>query len=98
MTIKIEDDALAVLKRSMELGNVDPELGGIRLRGARSLSGGFNVQVEFAETAPAGDEVLQVEGLNVFIDPALLSAIPDPVIALTPEHETIVVTSASDTV
>src|SRR3990170_587218 len=96
MAIRVTDQAMKVLKRSMELGKVDPDMGGIRLRGSRSLSGGFHVQVEFAGSPDAGDEVVPLEGLNLFVDPALLSAIEDPVVDLEAEHERIIVRSASE--
>lgn len=96
MTIRVTEDAMRVLKRSMELGRVDPNRGGIRLRGSRSLSGGFNVQVEFAGSPDAGDEVVPLEGLSLFVDPALMSAIEDPVVDLSAEHERIIVRSASE--
>ncbi len=96
MAVRVTDDAMRVLKRSMELGKVDPDTGGIRLRGSRSLSGGFHVQVEFAGSPDAGDEVVPLEGLSLFIDPALMSTIEDPVVDLSAEHERIVVRSASE--
>lgn len=96
MGVEVTPEAMAVLKRSMELGKVDPDLGGIRLRGSRSLSGGFHVQVEFADSADANDEVVRLEGLNLFLDPALLTSIEDPVIDIEPEHERILVRSASE--
>lgn len=98
MDIEVTDRALEVLRRSMELGRFDTDLGGIRLRGARSLSGGFNVQTEFVDSAPPGDTVVELEGLNLFVDPALFSAIQDPVVTVAPEHDHIIVMSRSDAV
>jgi hypothetical protein len=36
MDIEITEEAVEVLRRSLELGNVDPSTGGVRLRTARS--------------------------------------------------------------
>ncbi len=45
MGIEVTDEAIEVLRRSLDLGGVDPTTGGIRLRGATGLGGGFDVQV-----------------------------------------------------
>ena len=83
-----------VLIRSLELGNVDRTSGGIRLRGADGLGGGFDIQVELAEGPLEGETTHEHEGLRLFIDPAISEAIPDAVVALEPQHEVVVVRPA----
>jgi hypothetical protein len=91
MALEVTAEAREVLTRSLELAGVDPATGGIRLRAARALGGGTDVQVELAE-GPEGDEkVVEIEGLRLFVDPQLHEAVPNPVIAVEPQHETVVV-------
>jgi len=93
MSIEITDDAVEVLRRSLELGNVG-EGGGVRLRGARGLGGGFDIQVELADGPLDGEQVVEKAGVKVFVDPEVTSTIPNAVVALEPQHETIVVRPA----
>lgn len=95
MTVEITQDALDVLRRSLELGNV-PTSGGIRLRGARTLGGGFDVQVELASEPMEGDSIVTSDGLNIFIEPAIAEMFPEPLVALEPQHDRIVVRSQAD--
>ena len=97
MPIEVTDEAAEVLRRSLKLGNVDPASGGIRLRGARGLGGGFDIQVELAEGPLEGESSVACGDLNLFIDPQITEAIPDAVVALEPQHETIVVRPADPT-
>ncbi len=94
LSIEVTPEAAAVLKRSLELGHVDPANGGIRLRGARGLGGGFDIQVELADGPNEGEKQLEQDGLRLFIDPAITAAIPDAVVALEPQHEVVVVRPA----
>jgi Fe-S cluster assembly iron-binding protein IscA len=93
MTIEITDDAVEVLRRSLELGNVR-EGGGVRLRGARGLGGGLDIQVELADGPLEGEDVVEKGGVKVFVDPEVTSAIPNAVVAVEPQHETVVVRPA----
>lgn len=93
MAIEITDDAVQVLRRSLALGNVG-EGGGVRLRGARGLGGGLDIQVELADGPLDGEQVVEKDGVKVFVDPEVTSAIPNAVVALEPQHETIVVRPA----
>ena len=87
MSIEVTREAAEVLRRSLELGGVDPSGdGGVRLRGSRGLGGGFDIQVELAE-GPLEEE-------TVIVDPRVTEAIPDAVIAVEPQHQTIVVRPA----
>lgn len=91
MEIEITDEAVEVLRRSLQLGNVDTSTGGVRLRTARGLGGGVDVQVELADGPLEGESVVEKEGVRVFVDPGLGEAVPDPVLTVEPQHETVVV-------
>ena len=91
--IEITDEAAAVLKRSLELGGVG-EGGGARLRGARGLGGGMDVQVELADGPLEGEEVIEKDGVRVFVGPEVTAAIPNAIVAVEPQHELIVVRPA----
>ena len=92
MGIEVTAEAAEVLRRSLELAKVDPASeGGVRLRAAKALGGGFEVQVELASSR-SGDEVLiEKDGVNVFVDPSVTELYPNAVVAVGPEHERIVV-------
>ncbi|HYO61262.1 MAG TPA: hypothetical protein VEU29_05135 [Actinomycetota bacterium] len=91
MEIEITDEAVEVLRRSLQLGNVDTTTGGVRLRTARALGGGVDVQVELADGPLEGESVVEKDGLRVFVDPGLAEAVPDPVLTVEPQHENVVV-------
>lgn len=91
MPVEITDEAAEVLARSLELGNVDPATGGVRIRGAHGLGGGFDVQVELADGPLEGEEVVEHRAVRVFVDPEVATLIPDAIVGLEPQHETIVV-------
>ena len=93
MSIEISDEAVEVLRRSLQLGGVG-EGGGVRLRGARGLGGGVDIQVELADGPLEGETVVEKDGLRVFVDPEVTSAIPDAVVVVEPQHEMIVVRPA----
>lgn len=91
MEIEITEQAVEVLRRSLELGNVDTSTGGVRLRTARALGGGLDVQVELAGGPLEGETVVERDGIRVFVDPSLREAVPDPVLTVEPQHENVVV-------
>lgn len=93
MSIEITDEALEVLRRSLELGHVG-DGGGVRLRAARGLGGGMDVQVELAEGPLEGEAVVEKDGVRVFVDPEVTATIPEALVALEPQHELIVVRPA----
>ena len=94
MAIEVTDEAIEVLKRSLELGSAEAPPAGVRLRGSRGLGGGFDIQVELADEALEGEEVIDTRGIRLFIDPEVRRAIPEAVVAVEPQHETIVVRPA----
>ena len=91
MAIRVTDEALEVLRRSLELGRVDSASGGIRLRGGRELGGGTKIHVELADAPSEDEEVIEAGGIRIFVGSEVTGAMPDAVVALEPEHETVVV-------
>jgi len=89
--MEVTEDAAEVLRRSMELGNVDAAVGGIRLRGARSLGGGFDIQVELAAGPLEGEDVIEAAGLRIFVDHGSIGSMSDPIVTLDAQHDTITV-------
>jgi len=94
MPIEVTEEAAEVLRRSLKLGNVDPASGGVRLRGARGLGGGFDIQIELADGALEGETSVRCGDLNLFVDPQITEAIPNAIVALEPQHEVVVVRPA----
>lgn len=92
MGVRITDEAVAVLKRSLDMAGVDRSAeAGVRLRGARRLGGGSEIQVELAAGPSPGETHVRCEGVNVYVDATVAEMYPDAVVALEPQHETIVV-------
>lgn len=91
MPIEITDEAIEVLRRSLSLGGVDPARGGVRLRAARTLGGGVDIQVELADGPMDREEVLERDGVRVFVDPGVTQEIPNAVVTVEPQHDMIVV-------
>ena len=91
MPVEVTHEAAEVLARSLDLGNVDRGTGGVRIRGARGLGGGLDIQVELADGPLEGEEVVEHGGVRVFVDPEVTTLIPDAIVGLEPQHETIVV-------
>ncbi|MFN2389901.1 MAG: hypothetical protein ABR575_09910 [Actinomycetota bacterium] len=94
MTIEVTDEAVEVLRRSLELAGVSGPDAGVRLRAAKGLGGGVDVQVELAEGPLPGEEVIERGGVRIFVDDELAAAIPDAVVAVEPQHERVVVRPA----
>jgi Fe-S cluster assembly iron-binding protein IscA len=93
MTLEITDEAVEVLKRSLALGHVG-ETGGVRLRGARGLGGGMDVQVELADGPLPGEAIVERDGVRVFVDSSVTDSFPNAIVAVEPQHELIVVRPA----
>jgi len=92
--IQVTEEAIDVLRRSLELGGVDRTAGGVRLRAARGLGGGLDVQVELADGPLEGETTVESSDVRLFVDPGVTEAIPNAVVAVEPQHETIVVRPA----
>lgn len=91
MSIEITDEAVEVLRRSLALAG---QSGGVRLRAARGLGGGVDIQVELAEGPLEGETVVEKDGVRVFVDPEVTAAMPDAVVVVEPQHELVVVRPA----
>lgn len=96
MAIEVTPQAIEMLARSLELGGVDPKTGGVRLRAARSLGSGVALQVELAEGASPGEDIIEKHGVRIFLDPTFVDAYPDALVVLDPEHDRIAVRPAGD--
>jgi hypothetical protein len=89
--MEVTEEAVEVLRRSLEMGGVDPQQGGVRLRGARGLGGGFDVQVELADAPQGEDSLVEAGGIRLFVAPEITEAMPDSIVAVEPQHQIIVV-------
>jgi Fe-S cluster assembly iron-binding protein IscA len=89
MEIEVTPQAAEVLARSVQL------MGGrgIRLRVSRGLGGGESVQVEVAAGPEPGDHTTESAGVTLYVEPQVLTVIPQPVLALEPQHEQVSVRS-----
>ena len=94
MPISVTDEAVDVLRRSLELGGIDPGAGGVRLRAARGLGGGLDVQVELADGPLEGETTVEASDIRLFVDPGVTDAIPDAIVAVEPQHEMIIIRPA----
>lgn len=94
MGIDVTDDAVAILRRSLELGGSDTRAAGFRLRSARALGGGVDVQVELADGPLEGETVVEAKGITLFVDPDVQRAIPDAILTAEPQHDIVVVRAA----
>ncbi len=91
MALEITREAADLLKESLTLAGIDLATGGARLRAARGLGGGSDVQVELAPGPAPGEEILERDGVRVFLDPTVAAVYPDAVLTVEPQHDTIVV-------
>lgn len=89
MGIRITPEALAVIRNSLQLAGLDPSETGVRLRVA-----GGEIRPRFAPTPQETDEVVEVEGIRVFVDTRALEGMEEAEIGVTEEHETLVVREA----
>jgi hypothetical protein len=88
MPIEVTPRAIAVLKRALELGRMDPSRVGIRISTARGLHGN-EARTGFSEE-PEADEVTVVAGdLRLFVPSALAER--GAVVDVADEHDKIVV-------
>lgn len=96
MGIQVTDEAVEVLRRSLELFGADPASGaGVRLRMVHALGGGVEAQVEFAAAPAPGDHVVDAGGVPLFVDPGVVEAFPEALVTVDPQHDDVVVRAAS---
>jgi Fe-S cluster assembly iron-binding protein IscA len=91
VSVEVTEEAISVLRNSLELAGIDTATGGARLYAAHALGGGINVQVELADAAGEGEDVIETEGIRIFIDRTVTQAFPHAVVGVEPPHERIVV-------
>jgi Fe-S cluster assembly iron-binding protein IscA len=89
--LEVTDEAIDVLKRSMALAGLDPKIAGVRLRPAHGLGGGADVQIEFAESPAENEQIFEAGDIRLFVDRALFEAVPEPLLVVEPQHETVAV-------
>jgi Fe-S cluster assembly iron-binding protein IscA len=94
MTLHVTEEAVEVLNRSLELGHIDKTTGGVRLRAARGLGGGVDIQVELADGPLEQESTIETGGVRLFVDPEVTETMPDAVVAVEPQHEMVVVRPA----
>lgn len=83
------EQALEVIRRSLELAKADPAEMGVRLR----LAGGA-IRPRFAPEPSPGDEVVETGGVRIFVASNILTgdiAAGDIEIGVSDEHESLVV-------
>lgn len=92
--MRVAPEAVALLLRSLRIAGLDPKHVGIRLRPSRSLGGSTDVQVEFVDE-PAESDIPLLEGdIKLYADAALLERFGDGIVAVSSEHERVVVEQA----
>ena len=92
MALQIADEALEVLRRSMELAGLTREGGGgVRLRSVKALGGGARIEVEFSDAAGEAETVIDTDGVRIFLDPSVEELYPDALLTVEPQHEKLVV-------
>jgi Fe-S cluster assembly iron-binding protein IscA len=89
-TIEVTEEAIDVLRRSLELGGINRP-GGVRLRAAKALGGGIDVQVELAEGPLEDETTVEVKGVRIFVDPEVFRSVRHPVVTVEPQHDVVVV-------
>lgn len=75
-----------MVRRSLELAGADPSEVAVRLR----MAGG-QIRPRFTSEPDPTDIVVEAEGIRMFVAQALVEGEGDVEIAVTPEHETLVV-------
>lgn len=75
-----------MIRRSLELAKLDPSQSGVRLRRA-----GGEIRPRFVTEPQPTDEVVEAGGIRVFVAREIVAEHPEAEIAVTPEHETLVV-------
>ncbi len=92
MSIEVTPEAAEVLRRSLQMTDLtSAPHAGVRLRATKTLGGGTDVQVELADGASEGETLVEQEGVKVYVDRSVTDLYPDALVALEPQHETVVV-------
>jgi uncharacterized protein YneR len=94
MSIQVTDEAIEVLKNSLELAKHDPARVGVRVRGSRALGGGFQVQVEFTEDPGNDEQMIEREGVRIFVAREVTEMYPEALVTVEPMHDIVTVRPA----
>lgn len=73
----LTQNATAVIREILDSSTL-PDSSGLRI--TRSPEGDANLSVHTADTAEAGDQVIEEEGLRVFLGPQAAAALDDKVL------------------
>lgn len=93
MAMQVTEEAVEVLRRSLEMGGVDPDRGGVRLRGHTAW--GWLRYPGRTGRGSARGRVGGGRGRRAVVHlPEVTAALPDSVVAVEPQHQTIVVRPA----
>jgi Fe-S cluster assembly iron-binding protein IscA len=84
--IRVTPEAIALIRRSLELAGADPKDVGVRLRVA-----GGEVRPRFVAEPRADDVVVEVEGVRIFVAAEIVAELGDVEVAVLPEHDRLVV-------
>lgn len=86
MPVTVTPAAAGLIRRSLELAKLDPADAGVRLR----LAGGA-VRPRFATAPEPDDEIVDLDGVRLFVDRALVTG-DDVTVDVSDEHEQLVIT------
>ncbi len=86
MAVTLTAEAVEVIRRSLELAGADPAQMGVRLR----VAGGA-VRPRFAPAPEPDDVVVETDDVRVFVERSVAEAHPEVEIAVSAEHDTLVV-------
>jgi Fe-S cluster assembly iron-binding protein IscA len=85
LTVRITEEALAVVRRSLELAGADPAEMAVRLRQA-----GGAIRPRFVTEPEPTDVIVETNGVRVFVAESIAGE-GDVEIGVTPEHDELVV-------
>jgi Fe-S cluster assembly iron-binding protein IscA len=83
--MRLTPEAVALVRRSLELANLNPASAGVRVREA-----GGELRPRFVASPEPTDEIVEADGVRVFVDPRLAASRPEAVIGVSHEHERLV--------
>lgn len=86
MGVTLTPEAVEVIRRSLELAGADTDELGVRLRVA-----GGQVRPRFAPAPEPGDVVVEAGDVRVFVERSVAESHPEVEIAVSAEHDTLVV-------
>lgn len=94
MGIEVTDEAAELLRSSLRLLAANNPEAGVRVGASPGLGGGVNIQVEVAERPLASESVVEENGIRIFLDPRVTEVMPEAIVAVEPQHQTVVVRPA----